>query len=193
MKKTLLITSLLLSTLLFTACGSSTPNDKKASSSQSSSSKVEKASSRKTNPKDASNDKWSFKNNTFSAGILTYKFTKTEVSDSGLDDKSKVIVLHTDITNNSDKEQDPSNIFMVLHAYQKTDTANKNLNPGSAPYDSEMNVPLQKENDALTDKLLPGKTTKAIIVFTLENTSDVTLKFSNSDFQTIGKKIYSVK
>lgn len=193
MKKALLVTGLLLSTLIFTACGSSTSSDKKADSSQASSSKVEKASSSKTNPKDASNDKWSFKNNTFAAGILTYKFVKSEVSDSGLDDKSKVIVLHTDITNNSDKEQDPSNIFMVLHAYQKTDTANKDLNPSSAPYDSDMNVPLQKENDALNDKLLPGKTVRAVIVYTLENKNDVTLKFSNADFKTIGEKIYSVK
>lgn len=166
--------------------------DKTVSSSASSSESDENASSKKTT-KDASRNKWTYKNDVFSAGILTYKFTKSEVQDAGMGDNSKVLVLFTNITNNSDKEQTPSNIYAVMHAYQKTDTANKDLNPGMAPMDDNAKVALQKESDALNDKLLPGKTTKAVIIFTLENTDKVTVTFDNANFNKIGSKVYNVK
>ena len=57
---------------------------------------------------------------------MTYKLTKSEVLDSSEDGK-KVLVIYADVTNNTNEEQDPSNIYMVMHAFQKTDTANKDL------------------------------------------------------------------
>jgi beta-N-acetylglucosaminidase len=150
---------------------------------------VEKATSKKTDP---SKRKWTYKNNIFDAGIETYKFTKTEIRDSATEGK-KVLVMYCDITNNSKKEQDPSNIYMVVHAYQKTGTADKNLSVGMNAYDDNGNDPLQKYNDGLQDKLLAGKTTHAAIMFTLVNDNDVTVTFQNPEFKTIGKKVISVK
>jgi hypothetical protein len=150
---------------------------------------MEKATSKNTDP---SKRKWTYKNNIFDAGIETYKFTKTEIRDSATVGK-KVLVMYCDITNNSKKEQDPSNIYMVVHAYQKTSTADKNLSVGMIAYDDNGNDPLQKYNDGLQDKLLAGKTTHAAIMFTLVNDNDVTVTFQNPEFKTIGKKVISVK
>ncbi|GAC46181.1 hypothetical protein PLO_1653 [Pediococcus acidilactici NGRI 0510Q] len=151
--------------------------------------KWKKPHQKKTDP---SKRKWTYKNNIFDAGIETYKFTKTEIRDSATEGK-KVLVMYCDITNNSKKEQDPSNIYMVVHAYQKTGTADKNLSVGMNAYDDNGNDPLQKYNDGLQDKLLAGKTTHAAIMFTLVNDNDVTVTFQNPEFKTIGKKVISVK
>lgn len=171
--------------LSLTACG--TNNSSKTNSVNSS--KAEKVSSTKST--DPSNDKWTFKDNIFSAGIETYKFTKSEIRD-GSEDGTKILVLYCDVTNNSKKEQDPSNIYTVVNAYQKTDTANKQLLLGTPKYDDNGNDPIQKYEDGLNDKLLPGKTTQAAVMFKLENKNDVTVKFNNANFQTIGTKTYSV-
>ncbi|WP_164505809.1 DUF5067 domain-containing protein [Companilactobacillus zhongbaensis] len=55
------------------------------------------------------------------------------------------------------------------------------------------NSPLQTQEDAMNDKLLPKKTTQGVVLFELENTNKVTVKFSNSDFKDIGSKTYSVQ
>lgn len=187
MKKSLTLGVVLISSIILAACGNK--NSDVATNHSSSSSKVEKATSKKTDP---SKRKWTYKNNIFDAGIETYKFTKTEIRDSATEGK-KVLVLYCDITNNSKKEQDPSNIYMVVHAYQKTGTADKNLSVGMNAYDDDGNDPLQKYNDGLQDKLLAGKTTHAAIMFTLVNDNDVTVTFQNPEFKTIGKKVISVK
>lgn len=154
-------------------------------------SKNKKSSLVKPDP-NASKRTWTYKDNVFDAGIETYKFTKSEVRDSAADGK-KVLVLYCDVTNNSKKEQDPSNIYMVVHAHQKTDTADKQLDPGTNALDENANDPLQKYSDALHDNLLPGKTTHAVIMFELVNDKDVVVEFENANFKTIGKKTYSVK
>lgn len=171
------------------ATGCSSNNDSKDSSSKNNE-KTEKVTKAKN--KDVSNNKWTYKNDVFDAGNLTYKFTKSEIMDSVTDGK-QVLVLYTDVTNNSKKEQDPSNIYMVVHAYQKTDTANKQLDPGIVALDENANSPLQTQEDAMNDKLLPKKTTQGVVLFELENTNKVTVKFSNSDFKDIGSKTYSVQ
>ncbi|MGY3732413.1 DUF5067 domain-containing protein [Pediococcus acidilactici] len=187
MKKSLTLGVVLISSIILAACGNK--NSNVATNHSSSSSKVEKATSKKTDP---SKREWTYKNNIFDAGIETYKFTKNEIRDSATEGK-KVLVMYCDITNNSKKEQDPSNIYMVVHAYQKTSTADKNLSVGMNAYDENGNDPLQKYNDGLQDKLLAGKTTHAAIMFTLVNDNDVTVTFQNPEFKTIGKKVISVK
>lgn len=187
MKKSLTLGVVLISSIILAACGNK--NSDVATNHSSSSSKVEKATSKKTDP---SKRKWTYKNNIFDAGIETYRFTKTEIRDSATEGK-KVLVMYCDITNNSKKEQDPSNIYMVVHAYQKTGTADKNLSVGMNAYDDNGNDPLQKYNDGLQDKLLAGKTTHAAIMFTLVNDNDVTVTFQNPESKTIGKKVISVK
>ncbi|EJF33753.1 prophage protein [Weissella koreensis KCTC 3621] len=159
--------------------------DKSENSVSSSSSSVEKVSD-----KSASDDTWTFKNNIFDAGNMTYKITNTEITDGAGDPGTKVLVMYMDVTNNSDKEMDPSNLYMVMHAYQKTDTSNVNLNPGTVALNDQAESPVQTEEDAMNNKLLPKKTTQVVAVYQLENTNDIKVEFSNSDFKTIGTKIY---
>ncbi|MQS51445.1 DUF5067 domain-containing protein [Companilactobacillus mishanensis] len=185
-----LITTILLSTALV-GCSNGNSDSKSSKSNDEKTEKAEKSTQVKTGA-DAKNNKWSFKNDVFSAGILTYKLTKSEVRDSSEDGK-KVLVIYTDVTNNSNKEQDPSNIYIVSHAYQKTDTANKQLLPGMVALDENADSPLQKYEDALNDKLLPGKTTQAVMIYSLENDSPVKVSFENSDFKTLGSKTYNVQ
>lgn len=164
-----------------------------STTSSSTKTKAEHATNKASNDTtDPSKRPWTFKNNVYAAGILTYKFTKSEVRDSVTDGK-KVLVILADVTNNTDKEQDPSNIYMVMHAFQKTATANKDLEPGILKSDDNLQTPFQAETDALNDKLLGKKTTTVAISFELENDSPVTVKFDNPDFQTIGEKTYDVK
>lgn len=194
MKKIILGCLLLVSLVGMGACGNdknnSTENKKESTSTTTKSTTVETASNA-TKSSDPSKDKWTFKDDIFSAGILTYKITKTEVRDATSEGK-KALVVYTDVTNNSDKEQKPSNVYMVLHAYQKTDTSNKQLNPGAVALDDNAKNPLQVEEDALNDSLLPGKTVNAVIIFTLENENQVTLKFDDADFNNIGEKTINV-
>lgn len=190
-KKYILSATLLACTgLALTACSNSN-NSNSASSSKSSSSKMNKP--KKVVPSDKAKDRtWTYKNKVFDAGIETYKFTKSEVRDSATEGK-KLLVLYCDVTNNSKKEQDPSNVYMVMHAYQKTDTSNVQLDPGSAALDDNGNDPLQEYDDNLNNKLLPGKTVKACVAYELKNDNPVTVKFENSDFDTIGQEIYQIK
>ncbi|WP_251547923.1 DUF5067 domain-containing protein [Limosilactobacillus caecicola] len=187
MKKTITVAVALLTALSLSACGGKNANSKSGSSSS-----TENASSVKPSDQ-ASNRTWTYKNNVFDAGVETYKFTKAEVRDSAEDGK-KVLVLYCDITNNSKKEQDPSNVYMVVHAYQKNDTSDVQLDPGEqTKLDANGNDPLQEQEDNLHNNLLPGKTTKAVMMFTLNNDKPVQVRFQNSNFDTIGTKTYKVK
>lgn len=175
--------------LATSACSSSSSSSN--NSSKTSSSKVNKP--KKVVPSDTAKDRtWTYKNKVFDAGIETYKFTKSEIRDSATDGK-KILILYCDVTNNSTKEQDPSNVYMVVHAYQKTDTSNVQLATGMAALDDNGNDPLQTYEDNLNNKLLPGKTVKACLAFELKNNNPVTVKFDNSNFDNIGQEIYEVK
>ena len=80
-----------------------------------------------------------------------------------------------------------------MHAYQKTDTSNVQLDPGSAALDDNGNDPLQEYDDNLNKTLLPGKTVKACVAYELKNDNPVTVKFENSEVDTIGQEIYQIK
>lgn len=190
MKKKYIVGATLLAaaSLSLTACSSNKDN---TSSSKSSSSKVNKP--KKVVPSaNAKNRTWTYKNKVFDAGIETYKFTKSEIRDSSTDRK-KVLVLYCDVTNNSNKEQDPSNVYMVVHANQKTDSSDVQLDPGMAALDDNGNDPLQTYTDNLNNKLLPGKTVKACLVYELKNENPVKVTFENADFDEIGSETYQVK
>ncbi|MDM8220011.1 DUF5067 domain-containing protein [Limosilactobacillus mucosae] len=180
---------------LIAACGialagCSTNTNKTESSSSSSSSSVSRSSSVKPDP-NASERTWTYKNNIFDAGNETYRFTKWDVMDS-VDEGKKVLVLYCDVTNNSTKEMDPSNVYMVVHAYQKNATSDVQLDPGMVKPDENGNDPLQQYEDGLHNNLLPGKTVKAVMLFTINNDRPVRLEFENPNFETIGTKTYKV-
>lgn len=205
MKKGLLAGLAVMGVLALSACGNSgntTSKTEKAkdvtssktvkkSSKKSSSSKKTSAKETVTVPTDDTHD-WFFKDDIFYAGMETYKLTKSEIRDSSESGK-KVLVIYTDVTNNSKKEQDPSNVYMVVEAKQKTDTSNVSLNPGSAALNDDATNPLQQYEDNLHNDLLPGKTVTGVLVYSLINDSPVTVTFSNADFQTLGTKEYQVK
>lgn len=206
MKKTGLAMIILGASLLLTACGNGSNSNsssktekakdvtssktvKKSSSKKASSKSSEEAST--TIPTDDTHE-WFFKNDVFYAGMETYKLTKSEIRDS-IDSGKKVLVIYTDVTNNSKEEQDPSNVYMVLEAKQKTDTSNVSLDPGILAVDENGDDPLQEYEDNLQNNLLPGKTVTGILIYELINDAPVTLTFSNADFETIGTKEYQVK
>lgn len=190
MKKNIILSAAVCSMLL-AGCGANTSHTKTSSSvSKASTSKVVKSSSVKPDPK-ASERKWTYKNNVFDAGDETYKFTGWDVMNSANEGK-KVLVLYCDVTNNSTEEMDPSNIYLVVDAYQKNEASNMRLSSGMVECDENGNNPLQQYEDALYNKLLPGKTVKAAIWFEFNNDSPVRVEFKNSELETIGIKNYKV-
>lgn len=190
MKKNIILSAAVCSMLL-AGCGANTSHTKTSSSvSKVSTSKVVKSSSVKPDPK-ASERKWTYKNNVFDAGDETYKFTGWDVMNSANEGK-KVLVLYCDVTNNSTEEMDPSNIYLVVDAYQKNEASNMRLSSGMVECDENGNNPLQQYEDALYNKLLPGKTVKAAIWFEFNNDSPVRVEFKNSELETIGIKNYKV-
>lgn len=190
MKKNIILSAAVCSMLL-AGCGANTSHTKTSSSvSKVSTSKVVKSSSVKPDP-NASERKWTYKNNVFDAGNETYKFTGWSVMNS-IHEGKKVLVLYCDVTNNSTEEMDPSNVYMVVDAYQKNETSNVRLSTGSVELDENGNDPLQQYEDGLWNKLLPGKTVKAAILFEFNNDNPVRVEFSNPEFETIGIKNYKV-
>lgn len=178
--------------MLLAGCGANTSHTKASSSvSKVSTSKVVKSSSSVKPDPNASERTWTYKNNVFDAGNETYKFTGWDVMNSATEGK-KVLVLYCDVTNNSTKEMDPSNVYMVVHAYQKNETSNVQLDPGMVELDENGNDPLQQYEDGMNNKLLPGKTVKAVMLFEFNNDNPVRVEFSNPEFQTIGTKSYKV-
>lgn len=176
------------------ACGSTkrTDSGKKETKTEHKATKTKKkvsssSSSVKPDP-NASERPWTYKDGVYDAGIETYRFTKWEVRDA-LEDGKKALVLYCDITNNSTKEQDPSNIYLVVQAYQKNDTSDVDLNTSTGLPNDE----LQQYSKALYNKLLPGKTVKAVMIFTLDNTKNpVKVTFEDPEFNVIGSKNYNI-
>jgi len=187
MKKLLtILASLFMVSIVLTACGiQSNSNSEKATNKATSSNKATKSI-----PTDA-NHEWFYRDNVFYAGNETMTLTKSEVRDGF--DGTKVLVIYNTIKNNSDKEQDPSNFYMVLHAKQKNANSNVNLTPGIIESDDNGNTPLQTESDNLNNSLLPGKTVDTVLIFKLENMNKVTLEFSNADSHVIGTRTYDVQ
>lgn len=196
---------MLVATLSLAACGSSSSSSKDSSKTENAT-KVDssKESSKKASSSSKSGDDqaipttadkdWFYnsKKNVFYAGNETMTLTKSEVRD-GIEDGTKVLVIYNTIKNNSSKEQDPSNFYMVIHAKQKTDTSNVTLDVGMIATDEQGNSPLQTQEDNLNNSLLPGKTVETVLEYTLKNTNPVTVEFANADFTTIGTKEYAVK
>lgn len=190
MKKNIILSAVVCSVLL-AGCGANTSRTKTSSSvSKASTSKVVRSSSVKPDP-NASERKWTYKNNVFDAGNETYKFTGWSVMNS-VNEGKKVLVLYCDVTNNSTEEMDPSNVYMVVHAYQKNETSDVCLDGGMVERDENGDNPLQRYEDGLYNKLLPGKTVKAAILFEFNNDNPVRVEFDNSEFETIGIKNYKV-
>lgn len=190
MKKNIILSAAVCSMLL-AGCGANTSHTKASSSvSKVSTSKVVKSSSVKPDP-NASERTWTYKNNVFDAGNETYKFTGWDVMNS-VNEGKKVLVLYCDVTNNSTEEMDPSNVYMVVHAYQKNETSNVQLDPGMVELDENGNNPLQQYEDGMHNRLLPGKTVKAVMLFEFNNDNPVRIEFSNPEFETIGIKNYKV-
>ena len=191
MKKNIILSAVVCSVLL-AGCGANTSHTKTSSSvSKVSTSKVVKSSSSVKPDPNASERKWTYKNNVFDAGNETYKFTGWSVVNSVHEGK-KVLVLYCDVTNNSTEEMDPSNVYMVVHAYQKNETSNVQLYPGMVELDENGNDPLQQYEDGMNNRLLPGKTVKAVMLFEFNNGNPVRVEFSNPEFETIGIKDYKV-
>lgn len=187
------LTILLASTLVACSSGNE-PSSQSSEKPKDVSTKTVKKKNKSTNkiPTDDKHE-WFFKDNVFYAGMETYKLTKSEIHD-GIEDGTKVLVIYTDVTNNSKKEQDPSNVYMVVHAKQKNETSNVELNPGMVALDAEGNNPLQEYEDNLHNNLLPGKTVTCVLEFEIDkdNTNPVTVEFENSDFDKIGTKTYQI-
>ena len=176
----------LFTTLLLTACGNQTGSALMFSNSKDNQTQVTKKSS-------SLGKRWLFQKNTYTAGNATYRFTKSRLV-RGDDRGTTVLVLYCDITNNSEEKYDPSNVYMYIHAYQKTgDRTRKQLEPGIAKRDSYGKNPLQKYEDNIQNKLLPHKTAHAVIVFKLENKQNVMVSFENSNFETISTKSYVIQ
>ncbi|EKW99526.1 DUF5067 domain-containing protein [Ligilactobacillus saerimneri] len=197
LKKKSIFTLCLLLCLGLAACGAqkNTTTSKKETKTEHKTSKIKKkvssSSSSVTPDPKASERPWTYDHDVYDAGIETYRFTKWEVRDSSQKDK-KALVLYCDVTNNSTKEQDPSNVFMVVHAFQKNETSDVQLDPGTVSLDNNGNNPLQKYDDGLHNMLLPGKTVKAVMVFTLNNDKPVRVTFEDPEFNVIGVKNYNV-
>lgn len=197
LKKNSIFTLSLLLCLGLAACGTqkNTTTSKKETKTEHKTSKIKKkissSSSSVTPDPNASERPWTYAHDVYDAGIETYRFTKWEVRDSSQEDK-KALVLYCDVTNNSTKEQDPSNVFMVVHAFQKNETSDVQLDPGTVSLDNDGNNPLQKYDDGLHNMLLPGKTVKAVMVFTLNNDKPVRVTFEDPEFNVIGVKNYNV-
>lgn len=191
MKKNIILSAAVCSMLL-AGCRVNTSHTKTSSNvSKVSTSKVVKSSSSVKPDPNASERKWTYKNNVFDAGNETYKFTGWDVMNSFNGDK-KVLVLYCDVTNNSTKEMIPSNVYMVVDAFQKNEASNMRLNSGMVECDENGNDPLQQYEDAMSNKLLPGKTVKGVMLFELNNDNPVRVEFSNSESEIIGIKNYKV-
>lgn len=150
----------------------------------------------KTENQTTKNNEFSFGNDIFKTNKLSYKITKVTTM-NGTDSNKKVLVLETDITNNTKKDvniNSDANAYEYIHAYQNTDKTKKNLLPGSLGLDGNGNSPEQSREDTMnSESLLAGKTVQGIVMFDLENNSTVTVTFDNAEFQTIATKKYNIQ
>jgi hypothetical protein len=120
-----------------------------------------------------------------------YKFTGAKVVSNV--DNHHLLEVEFDYTNNSKKEKDPTyGPDLYMKALQKTSSHNKNLGAGYA-VDANGDFLDKTRQQNMHDDVLPGKTVQGAVFYQLANDNDVTLKFLNSQFKTVGSKIYKVK
>lgn len=196
MRKVVTVGVTLLVALLLSACGNSSSSSKKSSSS---SAKTEKLID-KTGTKDEKNEQlkkaksegFYLSGDTYHTNNLTYKITDKELRNSN-DAGKNVLVLKMDITNTTTKKVDLQSddaLYTYIHAYQKTKNTEKKLDPGIIKSNADGSSPEQAREDASTSKLLPHKTVKGIMVFSLINSSQVKVTFSDKNYNEIFSKNY---
>lgn len=191
MKKLITLGAAGLVAISLAGCGSSS-----SSNNSNNDNKVEKAD--KGRDTTNSNDN-TFKNNVFTMAKenLSYKITGVKTYPSAGDQSKKTLVLECDITNNGKDPVDlgvKGNPYQYVHATQKTNNAEKDLQPGTIATDDNGNMPEQQREDTMNNsKVLPHKTVQGIISFDTVDNSPVTVSFENNDFQKIGQKTYDVK
>lgn len=187
MKKIILICSTLLLGVGLAGCGNPDGDNKEnAQNDISSSISVNK-------------DDNFYKNDVFVLGKekLSYKITGVKWLASAADNTKKTLVLECDITNNSDDKVDlvsKGNPYMYIHATQKTDNEEKQLQPGTLALDSNGDSPEQdRENTMNSSSVLPHKTVQGVIKFDTVNDSPVTVTFENQSFKVIASKTYNIQ
>lgn len=155
-------------------------SDKNASAKSST---AVSAPTRKPSP-NAGDNPWTFKNDVFDAGNLTYVLKGSEIVDGP--ESSKIMIIRMDATNNnSEKEMVPGTVAMVMEAHQN-DTS---LNFGFPTLTGD----LKEEVAAFNQPLASGKTAPVAVAYKLSNEDDVKLIFQDSDFSKLGEKVYPVK
>lgn len=134
-------------------------------------------------------DEYSFKNNVFKTDKLSFAITKSAIID-GVGGNGKALALYVNITNNTKSDVDllSNTPYTYIHAYQKTDSAKKMLQPGT------LNVGAAEQTlvSNMKDSVLPGKTVQGIITWQLETNSDIQVTFMDSGFNVIKSKDFSV-
>lgn len=132
---------------------------------------------------------------TYKTDKATVKITAVKVMPSSEDGK-QVMVFECDITNNSKKEFDlvaDFSAYEFIHASQRTDTSNKNLDPGMVGLNDNGDSLEKTRDDVMnSDSVLPGKTVQGEFSFALVNDKKVKLKFADKTYKTIATKSYKV-
>lgn len=185
MKKITLLGTTALVALTLAGCGSTNNN-----TNHNENTKLENKASENDN---------TFKNNVFTMAKekVSYKITAVKWFASAGDQNKKTIVLECDITNNGNEPADlaaKANPYTYVHASQKTNNAEKELQPGTIAIDDNGNNPEQAREDTMnSSKVLPHKTVQGMIAFDTVDDSPVTVTFENQIFKNIGSKTYKIQ
>lgn len=152
--------------------------------------KVEKVDTATTNKTSVKIDGNTFK----MPNGLEFTVTEAKVYD-GAEEGTKVLQFKADFKNTSKKEialiGEP---YAYVHAYQKIDGNETNLDPGVLSYEVTSNdQDLAKRSENMSSvKVAPGNTAQGEFGFTLKDNSDVTVTLMNSGFKVVDKKVYKV-
>lgn len=175
-----------LCTVLLGACGGNTDSSNSGSKKESvSTEKVEKVET-----KENDGEKGYFKDDTFGINNTVYKITGSEIVNGAGD--TRVLAIKFDFTNNSEEPKDMMDFIMYVHETQETENTVEDLNVGSLPY-SETPTDLDNRYSMTHTDIKPGATVQGVSLIQLVNDSPVTLTFSNTGFNDIGKKVYEVQ
>lgn len=189
MKKLITLGAAGLVALTLAGCGSETKTNTNSN---------EKAEKTVKGTTDSTSDN-TFKDNTFTMAKekVSYKITNVKTFPSAGDQNKKTIVLECDITNNGNEPADlavKANPYTYVHASQKTNNAEKELQPGTIAIDDNGNNPEQAREDTMnSSKVLPHKTVQGMIAFDTVDDSSVTVTFENQIFKNIGSKTYKIQ
>ena len=137
---------------------------------------------------------WSFKDDIFHAGKMTYKINRTEVIPNLVENGTKTLLIHMDVTNHSKDYSSPGDIYLNTDAYQNTDTSRVALDSGMSALDEDGDFVYKDEEEALANELLPGKTAQIVVSYNLKNDNDVELDFLSENIdRVVGKKTIQVQ